>query len=164
MAHFVWIAVDANEAGEPAAQVWFSELAEPGDAKLLEKIAALQLWASAEAGQGEALELAQQVEGELGGWTAPVGDAQALVAAIDYGVITRGEEPFMLKYYARYASAAGEAIASRAPAAARRTGSQLVDGDKIVLTVTCAKAPRWPMRKWSCSTPSATIRSTADHR
>ena len=44
LAHFVWVAVEKDSAGQPAAHVWFSELAEPDSADLLDKITTIKVW------------------------------------------------------------------------------------------------------------------------
>ena len=102
-AHFVWVVVAADSSGQPAAQVYFSELAEPDSADLLDKIAATQVWSRAADGQRAELKVTKHVEGNGGWWTAPVApETKALSAAIKYGVITRGDKTFFLNYAAKY--------------------------------------------------------------
>jgi uncharacterized GH25 family protein len=110
-AHFVWISVEKDRSGQPAAHVWFSELAEPDSADLLDRIAATKAWSRSADGKTNAqpaarmtvLKLTKHVEGNGGAWIAPVAtDTQALSASIKYGVLTRGEQTFLLNYYAKY--------------------------------------------------------------
>jgi uncharacterized GH25 family protein len=104
-AHFVWVAVDKDKSGQTVAQVWFSELAEPDSADLLDKILTIQV-----SGQGTDLKpkpvtVTKQDVGTNGGG-ALVGmvpaDTKALSAQIKYGVMTRREQTFLLQYYAKY--------------------------------------------------------------
>src|SRR5688572_16608754 len=82
-AHFVWIVAASDASGQPAAQVYFSELAEPDSADLLDKIAATKVWSRTADGRQTELKLSKQVEGEGGAWVAPVAaDTPALSAAI----------------------------------------------------------------------------------
>src|SRR5688500_14175415 len=91
-AHFVWVVAQADSAGQPSAQVYFGELAEPDSADLLDKIAATKAWSRTADGKSAPLKLAKHVEGNGGWWTAPLaGEAQAISAAIKYGVLMRRE-------------------------------------------------------------------------
>jgi uncharacterized GH25 family protein len=105
-AHFVWIAIENDSAGQPAAHVWFSELAEPDSADLLDKIAATKAWSRSADGKQAAIKLAKHVEGNGGAWIGPIGpETKALGASIKYGVLTRREQTFLLNYYAKYLEA-----------------------------------------------------------
>ena len=113
-AHFVWVAVETGSSGQPAAHVWFSELAEPDSADLLDKIATVKVWSRTADGKSDAqpaakataLKLTKHIEGNGGAWITPVAaDAKALSASIKYGVLTRREQTFLLNYYAKYLEA-----------------------------------------------------------
>ena len=105
-AHFVWISVEKDSSGQPAAHVWFSELAEPDSADLLDKIAATKAWSRGADGKATTLKLAKHVEGNGGALIGPIdAGAKALGASITYGVLTRRDQTFLLNYYAKYLEA-----------------------------------------------------------
>jgi len=105
-AHFVWISVEKDSSGQPAAHVWFSELAEPDSADLLDKLTAIKAWSRGADGKPTALKLTKQMEGNGGALIGPIGaEAKALGASIKYGVLTRREQTFLLNYYAKYLEA-----------------------------------------------------------
>jgi hypothetical protein len=103
-AHFVWIELQGGPATRQA-KVYFSETAEPGAARLLDRLAPTSAWACGEGEEPRRLELRP--------WTDPQHDEGALVADLPgyegalaaeccYGVFERGELAILLKYYARY--------------------------------------------------------------
>ncbi|HUE69313.1 MAG TPA: DUF3386 family protein [Pirellulaceae bacterium] len=103
-AHFVWVAVQNDSTGQPQAHVWFSELAEPDDAALIDKIAQTKAWSRA-AGkkEGTALALVKEVKDGGGALVGKLpGDAAAVSARCAYGVIERRGMVFRLEYYAKY--------------------------------------------------------------
>ena len=105
-AHFVWISLEKDSSGQPAAHVWFSELAEPDSADLLDKIAATKAWSRGADGKPTMLNLSKHVEGNGGALIGPIdAEAKALGASIKYGVLTRREQTFLLNYYAKYLEA-----------------------------------------------------------
>lgn len=105
-AHFVWISVEKDSSGQPAANVWFSELAEPDSAVLLDKITTIKAWSRGADGKPTSLKLTKQAVGNGGALIGPIGaDANALGASIKYGVLTRREQTFLLNYYAKYLEA-----------------------------------------------------------
>lgn len=122
-AHFVWLAIEKASDGAPVARVWFSELAEPDSAELLDRIARVEVWAVRGSQAPQKLSLNKVVEGTGGCWTAPLpADTTGLAATLCYGVVSRGSGPMLLYYHARYVDAA-EAAAS---AAADRLALQIV--------------------------------------
>lgn len=115
-AHFVWVSVERDSSGQPAAHVWFSELAEPDDAALLDKIAAVKVWSRSADGKPQLLKLAKQLQGNGGAWVGTLSaDCRALSAHIRYGVLERRGERFLLQYHAKYldATAAGWKVLAR---------------------------------------------------
>jgi len=104
LAHFVWVAVDKDSAGQDTAHVWFSELAEPDSADLLDKISSVEVWSRSVAGQPKEVKVTKQSlaggGGELLG-AVPAG-TPSLSAHINYGVISRGNSTFLLQYHAKY--------------------------------------------------------------
>jgi len=104
-AHFVWVAVDKDKSGQAVANVWFSELAEPDSADLLEKILTIQVFGQGADSKPQPVKVTKQDVGTNGGG-ALVGmvsaDTKALSAQIKYGVMTRGDKTFLLQYYAKF--------------------------------------------------------------
>jgi hypothetical protein len=112
-AHFVWLAIEKASDGSPVARVWFSELAEPDSAELLDRIARVEVWAVRGHQPPQKLSLNKLVEGEGGCWTAPLpADTTGLAATLCYGVVSRGSGPMLLHYHARYLDAAEAAKAA----------------------------------------------------
>jgi hypothetical protein len=102
-AHFVWVAVQNDSAGQPQAHVWFSELAEADDAALIDKIAQIKAWSRAAGKEGAALTLVKEVKDGGGALVGKLpGDAAAVSARCAYGVIERRGMVFRLEYYAKY--------------------------------------------------------------
>jgi uncharacterized GH25 family protein len=107
LAHFVFLAVENDSSGQPAAHVWFSEFAEPDSADLLDKIAGIQVWSRSASGDSKDLKVTKQTDASGGGalvGVVPAG-AQALSGHINYGVLTRRNETFLLHYHAKYLDA-----------------------------------------------------------
>jgi hypothetical protein len=106
-AHFVWVSVEKDSAGQPAAHVWFSELAEPDNADLLDKITTIKVWSRSAAGKPADVKVTKQALGGGGGALvgAVPGGTPALSAHINYGVLTRREQTFLLQYHAKYLDA-----------------------------------------------------------
>lgn len=105
-AHFVWVAIERGSEGAPVARVWFSELAEPDSAELLDRISRVEVWTDP-AGSPAALPLTKAVDACGGGsLTASLPAAtRALSARLCYGVVTRGGGAMLLHYHARYLEA-----------------------------------------------------------
>ncbi|MDX1947831.1 MAG: DUF4198 domain-containing protein [Pirellulaceae bacterium] len=103
LAHFVWVAVEKDSSGQPTAKVWFSELAEPDVAKLLDKVTAVKVWTRQGTEKPSELKLTKQVSGELGALVSavPAGTSN-LSAHLKYGVVTRREQTMLLHYFAKY--------------------------------------------------------------
>ena len=107
LAHFVWITVAKDSAGQPQAQVHFSEMAEPDAANLLDRVAAVKVWSRTAAGKPTELKLTKQVTDEVGSWVAGVPAKTAAVSgSIKYGVLERRGMVFLLWYHAKYLDAA----------------------------------------------------------
>lgn len=123
-AHFIWI---VNDNG--TIQVYFSESCEPGDAALLEKVTGAKVWALSKNMRAEqpmkdvSLALADnQLSGKSPENVGIVGLAH------DYGVMTRGDKTFLLKYYAKTYS-------SKLPG----DWKELSNAEKLPLEIT----PKW---------------------
>jgi hypothetical protein len=100
-AHFLWI-VAGGQSPDGKVHVYFSESAVPDDPDLLDRVAGAKLW---QASFGQVIELSfKKGEESLAATSAGTG-ANAFFLSHRYGVLTRGEETFLLKYHAKcYAS------------------------------------------------------------
>ena len=108
-AHFVWVVVENHSNGQPTAQVFFSELAEPDTADLLDKILAIQVVGHGADHKPRPVVVSKQAVGTGGALVGPVpADTKALTAHINYGVLTRGSQSFLLQYYAKYLDASAK--------------------------------------------------------
>lgn len=98
-AHFMWLLTDGS-AKEGKVQVFFGEAAEADDPALLEKVAKAEVWTVGGRGEPKPVELKlgkDALEAELSG---PARQA-TLILRHNYGVVAKGGEPFLLKYYAK---------------------------------------------------------------
>jgi hypothetical protein len=108
-AHFVWVAVEKDSGGQPTVNVWFSELAEPDSADLLDRIAKVNVWSRTASGAGPQITLTKKIAGGGGALVGPApAGASAISAHINYGVLTRREQTFLLHYHAKYLDASAQ--------------------------------------------------------
>jgi hypothetical protein len=108
-AHFVWVAVQKDSGSQPQVHVWFSELAEPDSAELLDRIAKVKVWSRTASGAGPEISLTKKIEGGGGAFVGPApAGASAISAHINYGVLTRREQTFLLHYHAKYLDASAK--------------------------------------------------------
>ncbi len=97
LAHFIWI---VNENG--TIQVYFSESCEPGDAALLEKVTGAKVWAISKDMRAKQPVVDVTIALANSQLTAKLPEKVGIIGlSQDYGVLTRGEKAFMLKYYAK---------------------------------------------------------------
>lgn len=137
-AHFVWIAIQPGEGGKQEAHVWLSELAEPDDEKLLEKIVQTKAWSRSASGEAAPLKLEKRTDAGSGGLVSALadGNSAAASATCDYGVIERRGAIFWLQYQAKFLNSADPAFKALA-----RDEALTLDvvpgavGEKQVLTV-----------------------------
>jgi hypothetical protein len=108
-AHFLWVVVPADDKDSSQAEMYFSESAEPGEAHLIDRLAPARLWRVAADGKGLEIKSAQDVRGEVAARVARLdGERPAAVEARwQYGVRSRGQQSFLLEYYARHVVDAG---------------------------------------------------------
>lgn len=106
-AHFVWVAVQNDSAGQPQAHVWFSEIAEADDEKLIDKIAQTKVSARSIGKEAVLLELQKQLKDGGGAWvgSVPAGASGALSASCHYGVLDKRGQVFLLEYHAKFLDA-----------------------------------------------------------
>ncbi len=97
-AHFLFIHIGpAAEAGR-AAEVYFSELAEAGDPRFIDKIAHTQLWLQTTPGQFGTLTVHKAAD-RLRAFV-PVSGSMVVVGVCQYGVLARPKRaPFLLRHY-----------------------------------------------------------------
>jgi uncharacterized GH25 family protein len=103
-AHFVWV-VAPKSPDEAKIQISFAEVAEPGEPELIGKIAHTESWVRT-AGTDEPKALRTEMvksdkSGALVGALATEA-ACSVEAKCDYGVVAKGEKPFLLQYYAKH--------------------------------------------------------------
>lgn len=97
-AHFLWLVSKPIGTGTQV-QVFFGEEAGPDDPALLDKVAAAKVWSIGGRGEPVAVPLTkgeEALEGKI-----EKGGQSPLILEHDFGVITRGGESFLLKYFAK---------------------------------------------------------------
>lgn len=98
-AHFIFLLNDpASQPGK--VKVFFGEAAEADDPALLDKIAKAELWTVGGRGEPKLLPLTKgsdALEAELNAQ----GQQSTLILRHTYGVMAKGGDPFLLKYYAK---------------------------------------------------------------
>jgi uncharacterized GH25 family protein len=97
-AHYLWIAA-GSQTSDGKVHVYFSERVEPDDPDLLDKVTALKLWQISKEGSANELKTRKGTE-SLVADPVPI-EGATFVLNHDYGVITRGNETFLLKYHAK---------------------------------------------------------------
>jgi N-acetylneuraminic acid mutarotase/uncharacterized GH25 family protein len=99
-AHFLWIVPDATEHPQQV-HVYFGEEAAPDDPEFLPKVSDSQVWVvGGRREKAQALELKLH-EGDLAAKIPEKSASQPVVLQKNYGVISKGDAPFLLKYYAK---------------------------------------------------------------
>jgi hypothetical protein len=97
-AHFLFIRILPPAEGGRAAEVYFSELAEAGDPRFVERIATTQLWLQKTPGVFEPLPV-QKAADRLRA-AVPVSGSLVVVGRLDYGVLARPKQtPFLLRHF-----------------------------------------------------------------
>jgi uncharacterized GH25 family protein len=96
--HFLFIAVTESADGKRAAEVYFSDTAEAGDADFIDKIAGTRLWLQTKPGEFQPLVINK---GKDRLTAALPGDKNLIVVGIcEYGVLKR-KTPFLLRHFPR---------------------------------------------------------------
>jgi uncharacterized protein DUF3386 len=97
-AHFLFIRILPPAEGGRAAEVYFSELAEAGDPRFVNKIAKTELWLQQTPGRFAALKV-HKAPDRLRAWL-PEEDAMVVVGRCVYGVLARPKQtPFLLRHF-----------------------------------------------------------------
>jgi len=97
-AHFLFARIlPPAEAGR-AVEVYFSEYANAGDPRYIDKVATTQLWAQNEPGQFKPLEVTKQADRLRA--HLPLSGSLGVIGQLDYGVLSRpGQPAFLLRHY-----------------------------------------------------------------
>jgi hypothetical protein len=97
-AHFLFIRILPPAEGGRAAEVYFSELAEAGDPRFINKIAKTELWLQQTPGQFRILRVHKAAD-RLRAWVPEEG-AVVVVGRCVYGVLARPKQtPFLLRHF-----------------------------------------------------------------
>jgi len=97
-AHFLFIRILPPAEGGRAAEVYFSERAEAGDPRFIEKVAATRLWI--QESPGKFRELPSQKAADRLRAHLPIAGSMAVIGVWDYGVLARPmQKPFLLRHY-----------------------------------------------------------------
>ncbi len=101
-AHFIWLNLSTDDS--PRLMVYFGEAAEPGEPRLLAKIAHTQAWTRSAEGSIKALVLQKQAGAEPTSLVADLDSSERVCveATCDYGIYDRGAAPILLQYYAKH--------------------------------------------------------------
>src|SRR5215471_15759696 len=96
-AHFLFVRILPPAEGGRAAEVYFSELAEAGDPRFVDKIAQTQLWLQTTPGKFEPLKV-HKASDRLRAWV-PYTGSLVVVGECRYGVLARpNQTPFLLRH------------------------------------------------------------------
>jgi hypothetical protein len=108
-AHFLFVRILPHAEGGRAAEVYFSELAEAGDSRFVDKIASTSLWLQKTPGEFEPLTV-RKAPDRLRAWLPETGSA-VVVGECRYGVLARAKQtPFLLRYFPKAMSGKPEEL------------------------------------------------------
>jgi len=131
-AHFLFLKLTEPAEGGRFVEVYFSDRAEAGDARFVEKIADTKLWR--QSSPGEFLPLKVRSARDRLRAFLPDSEAACVVGRLEYGVITR-DVPFLLRYYPKAVSGSAEDLARFKPCS--QVPVEILaeaEGDEIVMT------------------------------
>jgi len=113
-AHFLFIRISPVAEAGRSAEVYFSEQAEAGDPKFVDKIAGTKLWLQSIPGRFEPLVVRKGVDRLRA--TIPASGSLAVVGECEYGVLARpNETPFLLRHYPKAIAGRPEELARLKP-------------------------------------------------
>lgn len=107
-AHFLWLVRTTSDAGDQL-HLYFGELAEADDPDLLDRVADAKIQQLSQQGTLQQLMMTKGSESLV----AQLGDeakSSAFLLTHDLGVMTRGDDTFLLKYYAKTGPALGNKV------------------------------------------------------
>src|SRR3954451_13497740 len=91
-AHFLFIRIEPMAEGGRWAEVYFSEQAEAGDPKFVDKIASTQLWLQSASDPGQFRPLTIHRSADRLRAALPSSGSVAVVGACEYGVLARPKQ------------------------------------------------------------------------
>ncbi len=113
-AHFLFARIGSAAEGGRRVEVFFSERAESGDPKFVDKIAGTELWLQTEPGVFRSLEIhkgSDRLSAQV-----PASGSVVVVGRCDYGVLARPNQiPFLLRHYPKAMAGKPEELAKRKP-------------------------------------------------
>ncbi len=133
-AHFLFVRIGPMAEAGRSAEVYFSEQAEAGDPRFIEKVSHTKLWVQTEPGKFEPLTV--HAASDRLRAVVPASGSVTVVGTCEYGVLARTNEvPFLLRYYLK-------AVAGQPSELNRMTPSKeipleisvRVDGDRLKLS------------------------------
>lgn len=105
-AHFIWISTAPNAAGKPAVHILFGDDSIACEAKFLDNVQQTKVWAHEPGKKPVEVKLEKEIKGENGTWMGALDPSgKAITATCEYGVSSRGKEPFLLVYHAKHINA-----------------------------------------------------------
>jgi hypothetical protein len=113
-AHFLFVRIGPMAEAGRSAEVYFSEQAEAGDPRFVDKVAHTKLWAQTEPGRFEELTVRKGAD-RLRAALPPSGGV-AVIGVCEYGVLARPRQtPFLLRYYPKAVAGTADALNRVAP-------------------------------------------------
>src|SRR6266850_5592368 len=107
-AHFLFVRILPAAEGGRFSEVYFSDQADAGDPRFIDKIAGTQLWLQTEPGKFTPLKVHQAADRLRA--LVPSSGSFAVVGECTYGVLARAKQPaFLLRHYPK--AVAGESAA-----------------------------------------------------
>src|SRR5687768_10336114 len=107
--HFLFVRVLPHAEGGRAAEVYFSELAEAGDSRFIDKIAHTQLWLQKTPGTFDPLRV-HKAPDRLRAWL-PSSGTVVVVGECRYGVLARPRQtPFLLRHFPKAMAGAADEL------------------------------------------------------
>jgi hypothetical protein len=99
-AHFLFIRIEPMAEGGRWAEVYFSDVAEAGDPKFVDKIAGTRLWAQTAAAPGTFRPLEVHRAADRLRVAVPSSGSVSVIGVCEYGVLARPKQtPFLLRHY-----------------------------------------------------------------
>jgi Protein of unknown function (DUF3386) len=131
-AHFLFVRIRPPAEAGRFAEVYFSEQAEAGDPRFVDKIAHTKLWLQTSPGEFGSLSI-HKVSDRLRA-SLPVSGTVAVVGRCDYGVLQR-QVPFLLRHFPR--AIAGDPAALNRLKPCKNVSFEVlasVEGDRMIFT------------------------------
>src|SRR5262245_65017281 len=113
-AHFLFVRIQPPAEAGRFAEVFFSDVADAGDPRFIEKIAGTRLWLQAKPGSFEELQVHKTLDRLRA--AVPASGSFAVVGQCTYGVLGRAKQPaFLLRHYPKAIAGNPDAIAAFLP-------------------------------------------------